>query len=529
MQAFQLALALLFHKKTWILALTAAIIVPAVFPYLTPYEFNQGILEPARAQAACSIAMILACLWVLNVAARTGEHFRKSQLSDYLKVAGLSRGKTFWQLGLLSLVCLIPLALITLAICIFWCSPAHFAEASHWRTLSLQSAALYLLTFAPLALLAIALGHRFSALTGFIISLSLAVYGLYGVNFLEQLLEKTPMPLLDAVWHISPHYHTADLTSRFVFKMGMLSHSAFIHACLYLTGYGLLLGTIALVTFTGIRFQLSNLKFRALPTPLTATAAIVLISLTAPSLNKSQEVNPFTLFGSAYGKTVAMGMQSPIEFIWHEGSDTHDHEGCNNDEPHMHVVEKKVDYPNNLKGLITQLNESKKERTNPFSNRKLHLSYIRSSVERKIGLAWKMDPSHYDNYANYHLFLTLSDVAARQRDYQKATYIAERTLHFCRQSPDDPQAMLTAAAAAQNIIDVIISFQTEKQSFDSYKVWFDISQEHLDRCEDLLSPQYQFSFPYDPSYRQPLSDNLKRLKVVQKGLYAKSQQLTQKS
>ncbi len=524
MNAFKLGIALVWHKKTWAIALMAMVLVPILFPYLTPYEYNNGVLQPARAQAAWGIALTLGMLWGLYVAADLGAYFRRTQLADYFYSTGVSKLRLMGQCWLVPVICIVPLVLLAVLVCLLFCTPSHFFEAKLWRQTNLQFATCYLLTFLPLSALALALSNRFSALIGYMVSVGLAVYGFYGVGYLEQLLQKQTIPFLDFIWHISPHYHVGDLTSRLVFKMGSLTGSVFFQTSLYLLAVGIFLITGAIIIFRG-KMQRTIWQFICVKRFTPALLLLSLILFGVSNVSRQSEVNPLSVFGSAYGKTIAMGMQSPIELIWHEGANDHHEEAENLEagELHMHVVEKKVDYPNNLKGFITHLDDQKKARTNPLANRKLHRSFIRGTVERKIKLAWRMDPAHYDNYANYHFFLTESGVAERERNYQHAISIAEQTLHHCRRHVDDPQAMITASAAAQNVVDVMLTFQQREVAYDTCEPWFAVAQEHLERGALLVSSE---RFPYPPSYRESMLANLKRLQAVQQGLITKSQELS---
>ena len=383
MKAFKAAFTLVLHQKTWVIALLALVVVPVVFPYMTPYEYNLGLLEPSRAQAAWGITLFLSIFWGLHISARLGEYFQRTNLIDYFYSMGMSKFSLMGQTFLVSAICFLPLVLISSGICIAFCSPNHLIEAEIWKEMTAQFAMLLCCIFLPLNLLAIALAVRFSALVSYVITVGLAIYGFYGVGYLEQFLDKQPMPLLDAIWHISPHYHVGDLTTRFIFKMGDLPNEGFMQALLYLNAIGLLLIGMSSLLYMGrkSRSMIGLLRQVKLPSALIITSLLI---LPHSQIQKSFVPNPLGVYGSEFGRTIALAMQSPIELFWHEGADHHHGEcgACASNkasgscekkcplEPHMHVIERKKELPKNLKGFITKLDDNKKKRTNPYADSK---------------------------------------------------------------------------------------------------------------------------------------------------------------
>ncbi len=82
--------------------------------------------------------------------------------------------------------------------------PANADEASMWVITNFQYAALFLLTVGPLALLCVALGSRFGALVGYVVPVTLCLYGLYGVGYLGMMIRLQGGKLLEWVYIISP-------------------------------------------------------------------------------------------------------------------------------------------------------------------------------------------------------------------------------------------------------------------------------------------------------------------------------------
>ena len=104
-----------------------------------------------------------------------------------------------------------------------------------WWTFNLQYASLFLLVTAPLLALATALASRFGGITGFTVTLLIAIYGLYGVGYIEHMLKLEENPILRGLWVYSPHYSFADLTQRLLFKRAPCRR-AFWNMTLYFAG-----------------------------------------------------------------------------------------------------------------------------------------------------------------------------------------------------------------------------------------------------------------------------------------------------
>ena len=134
--------------------------------------------------------------------------------------------------------------------------PQLEAEAKMWVTTNLQFALLFITAVAPLALLCIALGSRFGSLVGYVVPLTLCLYGLYGVNYVGMMIR---LPgdnvLLEWLYAVSPHYHLADLTPRLVFKMGSLPGESFGTLLTYFVGV-----TIVLIACSSTLFRTEPLK-----------------------------------------------------------------------------------------------------------------------------------------------------------------------------------------------------------------------------------------------------------------------------
>ncbi len=122
--------------------------------------------------------------------------------------------------------------------------------------------------------------------------------------------------------------------------------------------------------------------------------------------------------------------------------------------------------PARLGNFIDELAEAAAARTNtqPISNG--HRFYLRRQTENKLRFAYNLDPSHYGNYNSYHLFLTESELATRPVLTAEAAKLAQETINYCLKQKGDPRPALTAASAAQNMLDLMTSdFRSENPHF----------------------------------------------------------------
>ena len=89
MQLYRLTLATILQRKVWIIALLCVLVLPLILPYLTSYERNPSLIEPARAQAAWICLGVVSLAWVLYQAARFGDDSARSGLGSYFLSAGI--------------------------------------------------------------------------------------------------------------------------------------------------------------------------------------------------------------------------------------------------------------------------------------------------------------------------------------------------------------------------------------------------------------------------------------------------------
>jgi hypothetical protein len=249
MHLYKLTLVTILQRKVWLIAFLCAGVLPLILPYLTPYESNPTLIQPARAQAAWVGLWVISMLWVFFQAARFGDDNARSGMGSYFLSRGVSNMSQLFQIWLACMTFLIPLVVIAVAVCWFGAMPGDPDQAHAWILLNWQYAGVFLIAIAPLMILGVALGSRVGGTVGFLVPLSLLLYGLYGVGYVEMVADSKDIPVLDWLFVASPHYHIADLTERFVFKLGAMVGSEWLLNASYLTGVGLVLVAISMLSF----------------------------------------------------------------------------------------------------------------------------------------------------------------------------------------------------------------------------------------------------------------------------------------
>lgn len=239
---FKLGLRTILRRKTFVIFALLIGVLPFVLPLLTPWELNHGLLQPARAQAAWSLLWLTMLTWLLFQSAGFGRQVVATGLGAYLKSSGLSPWKQLFQLWLSCQVIWLGILVIPALICVFAASPVDPVESKLWLQTNLQFLVTVWIIAAPLTLLAIALGSRFSATVAYLLPAGLALYGLYGLWYVQLVRANMENALLDFLWVFSPHYHLGDFTNRLVFKEGSLNSSDFIAVTGYLSLHALAIG-----------------------------------------------------------------------------------------------------------------------------------------------------------------------------------------------------------------------------------------------------------------------------------------------
>ena len=249
MRLFRLTLTTILKRHAWGICVFAVICLPFVLPWISSATEKPILVQPARVLAAWDTLWVCVLIWGIFSAAREGEANAKSGTGEYFLTTGMSGTRQLFQIWLAVFCYIVPLALAATLICLFAAAPADQVERSLWWVLNIQYLVLFLLVAGPLLLLAAALASRFGGVTGFSVTLLLAIYGLYGVGYLENMLKLEENPVLQGIWLYSPHYHFADLTQRLLFKSGPLPTTAFWAMTLYFTGISAVIAGLSRLVF----------------------------------------------------------------------------------------------------------------------------------------------------------------------------------------------------------------------------------------------------------------------------------------
>lgn len=175
-------------------------------------------------------------------------------------------------------------------------------------------------------------------------------------------------------------------------------------------------------------------------------------------------LNPFGINTSPYGEVFAMAMQGPIDVYWHsterKSHSNHDHDThpdgsqAQND---THPAPSAPGFRDRARDFLDGLASASTERTNPKPASPAHSRHIRRQIENKLLFAYQLDPAHYANYNAYHFFLTEPALGTRPELTPGAAKLAERTIHYCLSRSDDPRPALTAAAATENLLELMFN------------------------------------------------------------------------
>ena len=209
-----------------------------------------------------------------------------------------------------------------------------------------------------------------------------------------------------------------------------------------------------------------NVPTSALTAGLIVGGALVWASLARPLTGNpalAAPVNPLGINRSPYGEVIAMAMQGPIDFYFHGGVEASDHE-CDADCDHDHAPTKAPAPPAaaelplraRLTQFISGLDKAVTARTNPNPASPALRFYLRRKTEDNLRFAYNLDPAHYGNFACYYFFLTQPELGTRPELTPSAVKLAQKTIDYCLQREDDPRPSLTAAAAAENILEQLI-------------------------------------------------------------------------
>ncbi|HQW30353.1 MAG TPA: hypothetical protein PK529_14260 [Verrucomicrobiales bacterium] len=239
MELYKLTLVSILTRKTFAIFAILLIALPFALPLMTPWESKPSLLEPARAQMAWGLLWAIGIGWLLFQGATIGDRWSSHGILEYFKTLGFSKRRQMVQMWLSCFTVFGGMILIAFIISTFTAMPGDAIEAHHWLITNLQYLMLFIIVMAPLLILSISLGTRFNGAAAYAISIGLALYGLFGIGYLEVFLVDNKNIVLNLLYLVSPHYHLSDLTSRLVFKLGSVPWGELGRIATYLGGIGL--------------------------------------------------------------------------------------------------------------------------------------------------------------------------------------------------------------------------------------------------------------------------------------------------
>lgn len=247
MKLFKLTLLTLLARKAWVVALFCVGVMPFILPVLVPTNFASDLVGPARAQAAWVLLWLVTVFWMFGQASRQGGQTVHTGVGTYFHSMGQGPYRQLGELWLAHVVVLLPIILVATAVASFGGLPPETEAYGEWFVTNLQYAGLFTIAVLPLVMLALALGSRLGTLVGYLATVGLTLYGLYGVGYLEVATKVEENELIRILYAISPHYHLADLTEQLVFRMGSLDWKLFGNVVTYLLSLALIILTGSIV------------------------------------------------------------------------------------------------------------------------------------------------------------------------------------------------------------------------------------------------------------------------------------------
>ncbi len=240
----------LWQRRACLLYVLFLPVVAWLLPRLTPWEENPPVLAPARVQAVCFYLWGGLLAFFPFQAAVLGRRLHTEGLLEHWRAGGRKPWRLALELAAAVWLWVVAATSAGMLICALFCAPAQPVEAGLWRLLVIQQGGLLLLVSGPLILLAGAVGAAVSELAGTLVAASLVALGLFGIDWLQPLLAPGARGgPLSWLWVALPHYDLADLTSRFLFKLGPLPGAVFAGSAVALGLQGLALVLVSLCLF----------------------------------------------------------------------------------------------------------------------------------------------------------------------------------------------------------------------------------------------------------------------------------------
>ena len=180
----------------------------------------------------------------------------------------------------------------------------------------------------------------------------------------------------------------------------------------------------------------------------------LMVAFSSPSLENegafNYKPNPGAMARSPYGRTVGMALQGPVNRFWDRG---------------VGSVEGKAEMldgsrpDEKLFNFLTELREEKSDGRAPKELRDVYQDYAMARIEKKLEMAWNMDPRNFGNYAIYQMFLW---EGFNRKQFEPKLSVRDLSLATLEASLADRESPVSLLTAAQASYDLIFEARTSK-------------------------------------------------------------------
>lgn len=176
-------------------------------------------------------------------------------------------------------------------------------------------------------------------------------------------------------------------------------------------------------------------------------AGVVMMALTSPILEENghfdYQPNPGALAQSPFGRTVGLALQGPVTRFWDRGVGSIEKE-------QKLSTGGRVDQ--RLFNHVSSLRNAKTNGQTPAELGDQYQDFAMAKIEKKLSLAWKMDPRNFSNYAIYQMFLWEGFNNGLIESEMKVRELSLRTLEVSLDDEQSPMSLLTAGQAAYDLV-----------------------------------------------------------------------------
>lgn len=262
-------------------------------------------------------------------------------------------------------------------------------------------------------------------------------------------------------------------------------------------------------------------------------------------------IQPLALNSSPYGMLLSSLLQQPMNVEWHKGIEIHE---AKHEDGHEHSAKKTAEKSahhhaegdhcevcdiaagrfgkrssemsllNRFSKELEKLTRINTTRTNPNPISPRHKLYIAQNIEKKMLIAYNLDPANFAAYDAYFLFLTENPVSGlgNANQLKQAQLITKHTLELSAREQINPLPSITAALATFNIF--MLNFVLEKPQDHAFnQMLYTKVSEHLAKYQRLKAvAENEGSWEQVPdAWRFQADQRATLLQKVAKGLVEK--------